>query len=199
MRIISKIKGSKVPQGTPSGAGNNLGAGPNKCKRIRTWLYKSVNSRFGLEANWVQKHIAECPRCTRRLAAVGRVSLALSLLMRANAQAIGVLKHSLRQAPKALKLKKTLPAPRLLERWGKYGHSLANIAACIFILLLMKVGVFSSADRLQSEGEKAVKQYYASQVGEDLAITVLRPIHVFTSRVIALDTEKVAVSQLPPI
>jgi len=179
MRIISKIKGSKVPQGTPSGAGNNLGAGPNKCKRIRTWLYKSVNSRFGLEANWVQKHIAECPRCTRRLAAVGRVSLALStikaqphkndLLMRANAQAIGVLKHSLRQAPKARKLKTALPAPGLLERWGKYGHSLANIAACIVILLLMKVGVFSSADRLQSEGEKAVKQYYASQVGEDLA------------------------------
>lgn len=150
-----------------------------RCKRIRIWLYGAVNSRYGLEANWVRKHIAECPRCTRRLAAVGRVSLALSaikaqphksdLLMRANAQAIGVLKHSLRQAPKAQKLKEALPTPGLLERCGKYGHSLANLAACIVILLLMKVGVFSSADRFQSEGEKAVRQYYAAQVGKDLA------------------------------
>ncbi len=171
MRIISKIKDRK--------ARNKSSASPNKCKRIRMWLYRSVNSRFGLEANWVQKHIAQCPRCTRRLAAVGRVSLALStvkaqphksdLLMRANTQAIGVLKHSLREAPKTRKLKMALPSPGLLERCGKYGHSFANLAACIVILFLMKVGVFSSADRFQSEGQKAVKQYYASQVGEDLA------------------------------
>ena len=171
MIIISKIKGFQ--------ARSNSEGGPNKCRRIRGWLYAAVNSRFGLEANWVRKHIAECPNCTRRLAAVGRVSLALStiktqphksdLLMRANSQAIGVLKHSLRQAPKAQKLKKALPRPGLFERYGKYGHSLANLAACVFILLLMKVGVFSSVDRFQSEGEKAVKHYYASQIGEDLA------------------------------
>ena len=171
MRIISRIKGIRA-RGKSEGA-------PNKCKRIRSWLYKAVNSRFMLEANWVQKHIAECPNCTRRLAAVGRVSLALSaikaqphrndLLMRANAQAIGVLKHSLREAPKAQELKRAVPRPRLLEKCRSYGHSFTNLAACVVILLLMKVGVFTSVDRFQSEGENVVKHYHASHVGEDVA------------------------------
>lgn len=171
MRIISKIKGFL--------ARSNSKENPHKCKRIREWLYAAVNSRFGLEANWVQKHIAECPKCTRRLAAVGRVSLALStikaqphkidLLMRANSQAIGVLKHSLRQAPKAQKLRKALPRPSLFERYSGYGHSFANMAACVVIVLLMKVGVLSSVEKFQSEGEKVVKHYYARQIGEDLA------------------------------
>jgi len=171
MIIISKIKAFQ--------ARRNSKESPNKCRRIREWLYSAVNSRFGLEANWVRKHISECPKCTRRLAAVGRVNLALStiktqphkndLLMRANSQAIGVLKHSLREAPKAEKLKKALPRPGLFERCGRYGHSLANLAACVVIVLLMKVGVFSSVERFQSEGEKAVKHYYAGQVGEDMA------------------------------
>jgi len=171
MRIISRNKG-------PENRSNGVG-GSNKCTRIRTWLYTVVNSRFALDAGWVQKHIADCPRCRRRLAAVGKVNLALSaaktephrtdLLMRANTQAIGVLKHSLRGAPKASKLKKALPRPTLLEQWGGYAHSLANLAACIVVLFLMKVGVFSSMDRFQTEGRKVVKQYYASQVGQDLA------------------------------
>jgi hypothetical protein len=171
MIIINKIKGFQ--------ARSNSKETPNKCRRIRGWLYAAANGRFGIEANWVQKHIAECPKCMRRLAAAGRVSLALStiktqphkndLLMRANSQAIGVLKHSLREAPRAQKLRQALPSPGLFERYGRYGHSLANLAACLVILLLMKVGVFSSVERFQSEGEKAVKHYYASQVGEDLA------------------------------
>jgi len=151
----------------------------NKCRRIRAWLYKAIGSRFSADAQWVQKHIANCPRCQRRLASVGKVNLALSiiksqphnldLLMRANAQAIGVLKHSLREAPKAKKLKATRPEPKLLERWRKYAHPSVNAAACIAILLLMKIGVFSSMDKFQTEGQKIVKQYYASHVGQDLA------------------------------
>ena len=89
--------------------------------------------------------------------------------MRANAQAIGVLKHSLREAPKARKLKVMQPEPKLLERWSKYKHSAANAAACIAILFLMKTGVFSSMDKFQTEGQKAIRQYYAAQVGQDLA------------------------------
>jgi hypothetical protein len=33
----------------------------------------------------------------------------------------------------------------------------------------MKIGVFSSMDTFQSQGQKVIKQYYASRVGEDLA------------------------------
>ena len=89
--------------------------------------------------------------------------------MRANAQAIGVLKHGLRRAPKARKLRTILPEPKLFERCSKYKRSVANVAACIAILFLMKIGIFSSMDKFQTEGQKAVKQYYASRVGQDLA------------------------------
>ena len=151
----------------------------NKCRQIRAWLHKAISSRFGFDADWVENHIANCTRCQRRLVSIGKVNLALSimksqphkldLLMRANTQAIGVLKHSLREAPKARKLRAMLPEPKLLERCSKYTHSAANAAACIAILFLMKTAIFSSMDKFQTEGKKVVKQYYASQAGEDLA------------------------------
>ncbi len=80
-----------------------------------------------------------------------------------------MLKHSLRKVPKARKLRQILPQPNLLERYGKYANFVANVAACIAILLLMKIGVFSSMDMFQSKGQKVIKHYYASRVGNDLA------------------------------
>lgn len=151
----------------------------NKCRQIRAWLGKVLAGRFDLSASWIQNHITDCPRCRQRLMSLSKVNLALSmiksqphnldLLMRANAQTIGVLKHSLRQAPKALKLKTVRPEPRFLERCRKYAHPAANAAACIAILLLAKVGVFSSMNKVQTKGQEAMKQYYTSRVGEDLA------------------------------
>ena len=151
----------------------------NKCKRIRYWLYTTISKSFGPEANWLNNHIMRCPRCQRRLISCGKVNLALSfmknqphgldLLMRANTQAIAVLKHSLRSEPKAQNLETKLPEPKMLEKCSKYGHSLANLAACIVILLLLKIGVFSSMDQFHNQGQRVMKQYYARQVGEDLA------------------------------
>jgi hypothetical protein len=89
--------------------------------------------------------------------------------MRANVQAVGVLKHSLRQAPKAQKLKKALPEPTLSERLSKYKHSAANVAACLAILFLMKIGIFCSMDRFQTRSQQVFKQYYAKYIGQDLA------------------------------
>jgi len=151
----------------------------NQCRRIRTWLYAAMSRSFGPEASWLHNHIMHCTKCQRRLVSCGKVNLALSfmksqphgldLLMRANTQAIHVLKHSLRREPKAQKLERKLPEPKLLERCSHYGHSAANLAACIVILLLMKIGVFSSMNNLQTQGQKVIKQYYVKQVGEDLA------------------------------
>lgn len=151
----------------------------NKCRQIRAQLYKVIASRLTLDADWVQNHITNCPRCCRRIISYGKVNLALStlksqphnldLLMRANAQAIGVLKHGLRRAPKARRLKAILPEPKLLERCGKYTHSTANVAACIAILILMKIGVFSSMDNFQTRGREVVKQYYAAHIGQEMA------------------------------
>ena len=151
----------------------------NKCRRIRAWLYTAISKSIGPDANWLNEHIMRCPRCQQRLISCGKVNLALSfmksqphgldLLMRANTQAITVLKHSLRREPKAQELEKKLPEPKILERCRKYGHSVANLAACIVILLLMKIGVFSSMDQFHNQGQRVMKQYYTRQVGEDLA------------------------------
>jgi len=163
----------------PSFANRAQSPEPNKCRRIRAYLYRIVNSSLGLDTGWAQKHIANCPRCQSRIVGISKVELALSLvksqrhdldlLMRANAQAIGVLKHGLRQTPKAEKLKSTLPEPTLSERFSKYKHSAANVAACLAILLLMKIGIFSSMDKFQSRSQEVLKQYYARHIGQDLA------------------------------
>lgn len=138
-----------------------------------------MTRHWGAEAGWLQSHISSCPRCQRRLVSLGKVNLALSLmkarphslslLMRANEQAIGVLKHGLRAEPQAARLKTTLPEPKLVERCGRYGHSVGHLAACVTVLLLMKIGVFSSMDTFQTEGQEVMRQYYARQVGQDLA------------------------------
>lgn len=151
----------------------------NKCKRIRTWARNIIDSRLGCRAGWVQNHLATCPRCQRRLAAIGKVDLALAalrsqphsldLLSRANAQAIGVLRHSLQRAPKAQRLKQALPHPKFLERLSACRESLTNLAACLLIMLLVKVGVFSYMSGFQTEGRKVLNQYYSTQAGQDLA------------------------------
>jgi len=151
---------------------------PNQCKRFRNRLYSVLSRHINPEAPWLQKHIANCPRCRRRLIAFSKVDLALSfiksqplsldLLMRANEQAIGVLKHSLRQVPKADKLKHMKPEPKLVQRLYKHLQPVGNMAACVAILIMMKVGIFSSINSVQTRGQKAIRQYYTNRLGEDL-------------------------------
>lgn len=93
----------------------------------------------------------------------------LDLLMRANSQAVGVLKHSLRHDPKAEELKAMMPKPTLIDKCDKYKHPATNVAACLAILLLAKIGVFCSMKQVQTQGRDVVKQYYANHVGQDLA------------------------------
>ena len=148
-------------------------------RRIAEWFYKAVNSRFGLESAWVQDHISQCPRCQRRLASLGRVNLAFSLiksqphnidlLMRANSRAISVLKHSLRYSIKAEKLKKIKPEPTMRDKFSRYQGSVVNAAACIAILLLMKTGFANSAKKVEDQSRSILKNYYARQVGQEMA------------------------------
>lgn len=148
----------------------------SKCKKVRSWLYLKC---FSPDADWVQNHIMNCPRCQRRLTAYNKVNLAMSfmkaqphrldLLMRSNAQAINVLRHSLRETPKAQKLAQAFPEQKLREKMYKYMQPAFNCAACIVIMMLMKIGIFTSMDKFQSQGQKTIRQYYVSQVGDDLA------------------------------
>jgi hypothetical protein len=103
----------------------------------------------------------------------------LDLLMRANAQAIAVLKHCLRQTPKAQQLRSILPEPKLLERCRKYGYSAATFTVCILILILMKVSVFPFMDKFHVETQKVIRQYYIKQVGQDLADGIFPAIDNF--------------------
>lgn len=151
----------------------------NKCKKIRSWLHRIIEDRVGLDTPWIHEHVVNCPRCQRRLIAIGKVDLALSalksqphsldLLKRANSQAVGTLRHSLRQTPKADTLREALPKPRLLERLGDCRNSLTNLAACAVVLCLVKTGVFSSIDGFQTQGRQIVRQYYSERAGQDLA------------------------------
>jgi len=159
-------------------------AAPGPCERIRQRLADSARRRLGPEALWVQRHVASCPRCQRRLAAIAKVDLALSaiksqphrldLLMRANCAAMRMLNHELREAAQARRLEEAKPEPRLIERCGRYRGAITNVAACIAILFLTKVGIFSSFDKARTRGQAVMKQYYASQAGEDLAGEVFK-------------------------
>ena len=156
------------------------GSGSKKrCSELRARLSKWVGAPLRVQAGWIENHMASCPRCQRRLAALGRVSAALSvlknqphsleLLQRANAQAIGRLKNSVREVPRAQSLRRALPQLTLWEKWHCYLQPAANLAACFTILLLMKIGVFSSMETLQKEGQKVVREHYHQSLGEDLS------------------------------
>jgi anti-sigma factor RsiW len=150
-----------------------------KCRRIRKRLAEAFTGGFRFEAEWVQNHIASCPKCQRRFAAIGRVNLAiqalksqpqkLDLLMQANSRAIKVLKHALREAPKADSLKHALPEPRMLEKCAACGRPLLNAAACLAIVFLIRIGVFSSITHFREQGQKAIKGYYTKNLGRDIA------------------------------
>ena len=151
----------------------------NRCRQLIDRVLRLLAESFSPDRCWIQNHIATCPRCQRRLARLGKVELAitllksrphrLDLLMRANTQAIGVLRHSLRTTAKAEHLRNIRPEPSIFERCSKYKHSLANAAACIAVAILMKNSAFYSAKTFETKGQKAVEHYYASRAGEDIA------------------------------
>jgi hypothetical protein len=93
----------------------------------------------------------------------------VDLLKKANAHAITMFKHSLREAREARTLEAAQPEPSFVERFAGYRYRLANVAACIAIVALTRFGVFSSLDRVTTRGREEMRQYYATQVGEDLA------------------------------
>ena len=146
------------------------------CKSVRVWLSTLLGSKLSVNADWVQRHVANCPRCQRRLAGFGRVDLAiellkaqpqrLDLLMRANAQAIGILKHQLRHAPQAIKLRQAVVDISLWQRITRYAGAGVNVAACLSILLLMRVGIFGAISTFEQKSEAAVNSYYAEKFNE---------------------------------
>ena len=151
----------------------------NDCKSFRTRLVDFFGDRFTLDTPWINRHLINCPHCRRRLTGYSRLSLGLTLLKsqqhhldllsRANQQALGRLKHSLRHSPAAEKLRKMKPELSLFKRLIHASHSVSHAAACLAIIIIIRCGVLHSMDEFQKEGSKAVKQYYAHHLGDDLA------------------------------
>ena len=151
----------------------------NKCRAMRHMLGTMAAGQLSIRARWIQEHIAKCPRCQRRLSGYSRAALALSLiksqsheldlLSRANARAISVLRRDIREVPKAEKLRQVQPEPNWFQRCRRYTHSLGHAAACAAILLLMRMGIFSSMETFQAKGEEAVRRYYAHRLGDEIA------------------------------
>ncbi|MBN2019917.1 MAG: hypothetical protein JW749_06810 [Sedimentisphaerales bacterium] len=153
--------------------------GKNYCRQLRERISRKLADYLSLDRSWIHNHIASCPRCQKRLAHVGKVELAISLLksqphgldllMRANTQAISVLKHCLRTLPKADKLRNVRPELSIFERCARYKSAIVNVAACIFIAVIMKAGTFQSARRFETSGRKTIEHYYTANAGEDIA------------------------------
>lgn len=150
----------------------------NNCGRIAEWLAQALAGRLDITTAWAQRHIAGCPRCRRQLLGNNRLRLAFlliktqphkpDLLMQANRRAIGVLKRSLRELPKAERLRHMSPQPALAVKLSKYTQSLGHAAACLLILLLLRMGIFSSLTKVDEQGKEFARQYYARLKNADL-------------------------------
>ena len=150
----------------------------HNCKTIRHRIGDILNSRLSVHSDWVRAHIVNCPRCQQRLTGFNRVALGLhliksqmhqkDLLKRANQQTLMVLHQSIQQLPQAQKLRLKQPQPKFWRRMSKYTQSISHAAACFAILILMRFGIFSGMEKFQSEGQKAIHQYYVNNIGEDL-------------------------------
>ena len=145
----------------------------NRCRSIRLWIVESIGDHFPMTLGRLQKHITECPRCQKRLVGFNRISLGLSLLKsqvhrvdllsQANQQAIGVLRRSLRDIPKAHTLRKAQPKQKFLDRISRHLQPTTNAAACLFIFFLVRMGVFASAENIQTECRETMKCVYAKR------------------------------------
>jgi hypothetical protein len=175
MRLLQRWETIRWPQDKPM---------PGRCKMIRRRLVDSAYRRLGPGASWVQRHVAHCPRCQKRLAALGKVNLALSLvksqphrldlLTQANTAAVRMLSRQLREEAAARRSDPASAEPTLAERWARHQSAITGVAACLAILILTKAGILSSFNKVNAQGQTALKQYYAERAGEDLAGEVFK-------------------------
>lgn len=152
-------------------------------KGLRGRLLEWADARLGPNAAWVQRHAALCPTCRRRLAGLNRVDLAiaamlsqphrLDLLRRANSSALRMLKRDLREEAQAQSLDRDGAEPALAEA-DTHLNTLLRIAACLAIILLVRVGVFGTLNKARTHGRAAMKQYYAHHAGQDMADEIWR-------------------------
>ena len=127
----------------------------HECDGVRTRLLGLLGVSGGVWPDWLLRHIANCPRCRRRMQAISRADLAMALLkaqpckpdllMRANKRALAMLKRDARNTTEAQAACHMLPKPSAFVRARKYFQPIVNAAACLVVVALVRVGITSSA------------------------------------------------------
>ena len=133
-------------------------------------------------------HIASCPRCQKRLAAVGRVEVGLclmrmqphtpDLLARANTSALKYLTRSLRQRPQAEQLRHAVFGPGRLEKATPLLERLIHIAACLFILLMVRAGIINKMFQIKEQGTAVMQNYYARHLDAETLDEIFESKHL---------------------
>jgi len=124
------------------------------------------------------EHMANCPRCRKRLGLASRLEIALAmiksqphhidLLQRANTQTLAVFAHALRYAPKSQTLRISRPEPILAVKNRSLIDRLLNIAACLFVVLMMRSGIFHSLTSYKEQSEAVIHNYYARNLDSNM-------------------------------
>ena len=143
----------------------------NQCRSVRNercGVIRSIKMRL---LQRLDDHVAECPKCQRRLAVLNRVEVALmltksqpyemGLLARANNKALDVLTHSLRFGSKSTLLRQAKSDTNRIEKVCPFIERVLNVAACLFIIVMIKSGVSHSLLDYKEQGEAVIHNYYA--------------------------------------
>ena len=154
------------------------------CKSIRARIANALAERLDLDNGWLAVHVASCPRCRKRFGNIARVDLAFTLLRsqphttglftRANTKAVNSLKHSLRNTPKAEKLKNFQPSPNWFQRNTGLLSSVTNVAACLAVLFLLKTGIFTSINKFNEKGKESLHNYYSKRLDKSICDEIFK-------------------------
>ena len=143
----------------------------NQCRSVRSEQFEVIGSLKMRALRRLNDHVVECPKCQKRLATINRVEVALmlmksepyemGLLARANNKALDVLTHSLRFAPKSTLLRQAASDTNPIEKAHPLIERVLNVAACLFIVIMIKTGVSHSLLNYKEQGEAVIHNYYA--------------------------------------
>jgi hypothetical protein len=92
----------------------------------------------------------------------------LSLLQEANEAALSVLRRQERHSPKAEALRQATVQPDWTARHTRRLEKLVGVAACLMVICLIKIGVFSSLKDIHDDGQTAMHNYYARNLDPEM-------------------------------
>ena len=92
----------------------------------------------------------------------------MGLLARANNKALDVLTHSLRFGPKSTLLRQAKSDTNRIEKARPFIERVLNVAACLFIIVMIKTGVSNSLLSYKEQGEAVIHNYYARNLDDQL-------------------------------